>query len=39
MKIKLILILLLMPFVSIGQDPIEVDYVKNQDNSLSFNFD
>ena len=27
-----------MPFVSIGQDPIEVDYVKNQDNSLSFNF-
>ena len=38
MKIKLILILLLMPFVSIGQDLIEVDYVKNQDNSLSFNF-
>ena len=27
-----------MPFVSICQDPIEIDYVKNQDNSLSFNF-
>ena len=36
MKINLFISLVLVAFVSFGQNPIEINYVKNQDNSVSF---
>ena len=33
---KKLLILLFIPIVCFGQNPIEINYVKNQDNSVSF---
>ena len=36
MKINLFISLLLVAFVAFGQNPIEINYVKNQDNSVSF---
>jgi hypothetical protein len=36
---KLILLLLFIPLVSFGQDDIEVNYVENRDNSVSFSYE
>ena len=36
MKNRLFLSVLLVAFVAFGQNPIEINYVKNQDNSVSF---